>query len=151
MTVDHFAHLTRSRKTTFIDPQSGLKTIRKDLECCGTKFRSAYDCNQHYKTQLFDIPLSDPSTWPLVHLRDPVKHAELNLLLPYIPFPSTQPKTSTWTVELSSRAVTGNKEERERKRSQAKNLSSTLRSLKKQVVELETEINQYMFRPSMYR
>jgi len=92
--LEQYAHLTRSRKTTFMDPTSGLETIRQDLECCGTTFKSAYDCNQHYKTQHHDIPLSDPITWPFVHIRDPVKHTGLNFLLPYVPFPSAQLKTS---------------------------------------------------------
>jgi len=123
-----------------MDPTSGLETIRQDLECCGTTFRSAYDCNQHYKTQHHDIPLSDPITWPFVHIRDPVKHTGLNLLLPYVPFPSAQPKTSTWTVRLGARAVTGDRAERERKRLQTKNLSYTIRSLKEQVAKLETTV-----------
>jgi len=137
---DQYAHLTRSRKTTYIDPESGLETIRQDLECCGTTFRSAYDCNQHYKTRHHDIPLSDPITWPLVYIKNPVKHAELNLLLPYTPFPAAQPQTSTWTVRFGARALTGDREERERKRSRAKNQSLIIHSLKDEVSDLKTTV-----------
>lgn len=132
-------NLTRPRKHLYI--RGGIEYIKKDLECCGREFRTAYEVNEHYRKNHQDIPLSDPCTWPLVHIKDTLKHAALNLQIAYIPFPPAQPKTSTWTVHQSPRHVTGDRPERERKRALAKDSSLKIRLLREQIIELEDTVS----------
>lgn len=95
------------------------ETIVTDLFCCDTTFGSPFAVNAHYREQHSDLPKSDPATWSHVIIRDQIKHTELGLLLPYVPFPRAQPKTSTWTVRLSPR-TDGTSEERSLKRIMSK-------------------------------
>jgi hypothetical protein len=118
------ALLIRSRKTTVIDDHSGIEIIQRDLTCCGQTFKSSHLLNVHYTHHHRNIPVSDPITWPDIHIRNMEQHVEANISIPFIPLPPAQPLSSTWTVLASARSVKGTRTQRLEQRSKGSKLDS---------------------------
>jgi len=102
--------LLRARKTVKVNKE-GVCLIQKDLYCCGHLYKDASSVNAHYVQKHADLPHSDPKTWCMIEIRDEALHAAANVSIPYIPFPASQPRKSTWTTQVSAR-VPGTREER---------------------------------------
>jgi len=115
--------LLRTRKRDETDIQTGIMTIGLDLRCCGLTYPSTSAVNRHYiKKHTAYLPRSDPATWSHVIIKDPAAHSSLGLSLPYIPFPSQQPRQSTWTIRVSARTP-GSAQERAHRRTASKKRS----------------------------
>jgi hypothetical protein len=124
-TSDSISYLMRSRKHTVVSQNTGIETIMKDLQCCGIVHKTPHLCNLHYKRFHFDLPNTDPMTWPDVFVKDRDAHISARVQLPYTPFPKPS-RGSTWTIRVSARTQ-GTREVRAIKREESKNSHTSLK------------------------
>jgi len=130
----YHSYLMRPRKSFRYDENTGVEHVINDLMCCGVQHQSTYACNQHYLQTHADLPLTDPLTWSHIRVRDIKKHVELNIKLPFVPFPAGQPSTSTWTIISAARSKGSWVDRhltREAKRNQVPALKSRIARLEK--------------------
>lgn len=118
--------LLRARKCDTYDTIANIESIEYDLYCCNQTFSRPTKLNEHYRNEHAALPPSDPATWTHIIIKDPMKHAALDLQIPFIPFPKFQPLQSTWTVRATPRTE-GTAEQRARRREISKKPNTVLR------------------------
>lgn len=137
------ADLMRPRKQVSVTSNTQKQEIVLDLECCGTSFRSARKCNQHYEYKHRDIPHSDPKTWHGVFIRPGLeqKHNDANIKLPFIPFPPRQSVESTWSVHISTFSSSSSETRHMKDKRLLKGLKEDTIKLNTELTDLKWELN----------
>jgi len=91
--------------------------------------------NRHYAKKHADLPLSNPRERSCVKIRDHEKEIEL---VPFVPFPSVQARSSNWTMQCAAR-IQGDATEKDHKRrgGNTKPLRDALEQAAKRQLKLE--------------
>jgi hypothetical protein len=127
-----------------IEPKTNFEIMTKDLFCCSITFNRPNQLNNHYRQCHNDLPITDPTTWPDIIIRNAQRHRELGsqTWLRYIPFPKSS-KDLTWAVAAPPRSA-GTREERRQWRCESKRSD---RVYKHRVSILKSKLEHVQHRP----